>query len=293
MTIELLQDVPVLLRPKADSTKEISTVCNAAGSVWAISEPTFIESWPGVLHSLSIRSIGVPLSTEEAQTLGRSIIDWGETFETFPQNCIEVRDALIRKLDSALRAFPLGAFVKLGSRSPKDALNWSSSHNVVNGQIKKGRDAFGTLTACSERISDDLHFQLMNDYQPWIWLREGLDLPKWSEFRCFMKDRELVGISQYFAREWFEEIAAHVEEIKQAIKAFFFEQFRSASHLDSVVFDIFVRRRQDHTLEVRLLEINPFCILTDPCLFQWNELERNSSEFRYSRATFMTYGEKI
>ncbi len=45
-----------------------------------------------------------------------------------------------------------------------------------------------------------------------------------------------------------------------------------ATHLDDVVFDVFVTMKQKGPVrvwEVKLLEINPLLPMTDPCLFTW------------------------
>jgi hypothetical protein len=152
--------------------------------------------------------------------------------------------------------------------------------------------AFDLLTCCSERIYDDLHMQIAMNYPPSVWIREGLDLPEWSEFRCFMQDRKLVGISQYYYRGVHQDLLGDVPGIKWAIQQFFKLQFKDASHLDSVVFDVFVKRRRVgfrdgaetgplYAYEVKLLEINPFYNLSDPCLFDWNRPEEFKGQIRF------------
>ncbi len=132
---------------------------------------------------------------------------------------------------------------------------------------------------CSERMSDDLHLALANNYLPTLWVRQWLELQKWQEFRCFMRGRKLVGISQGNYRDGvFPECTQHEESIRWAIDQFF-PDFQTACHLDDVVFDVIVYRKEyvpadkirTITWEVKLLEINPFGDFTDPCLFSWHK----------------------
>lgn len=53
-----------------------------------------------------------------------------------------------------------------------------------------------------------------------------------------------------------------------------------ACHRNSVVFDVFVTQNEDNTFNTRLLEINPFdSLLTDPCMFKWDELKNLDGGF--------------
>jgi hypothetical protein len=255
-------------------------------SYWEMAMPTFMENWPSELHSLSIPSVGRRLMMSEARTLGSYILELGEAFEKVPENREEIRARLIDALDKQVKIFPQGVFVRLGSRSPKDALYWGvcdTKGAPENGRLVTGEQVFGILTACSERIYDDLQMQIAMEYPPSIWLRQGLELPEWSEFRCFMQDRKLIGISQYYYRTPYKEIAEDAGGIKWAIECFFNSLFQSRCHLDSMVFDVFVKRRgtQSCLYEVKLLEINPFFPLTDPCLFDWNKPDDFKGQLRF------------
>jgi hypothetical protein len=55
--------------------------------------------------------------------------------------------------------------------------------------------------------------------------------------------------------------------------AAFFDHFRLISHVDDVVFDVFLDVKYgglDSSIDVRLMELNPFIPKTDPCLFDWS-----------------------
>jgi hypothetical protein len=170
---------------------------------------TFLENWPPALSALSIAQVDIPLSRHDIFAIGTNMIDW---FESFGETTVDP-SYLIHLLDDAIKAFPNGAFVRLGSRSPKDAFVRAEQFRV-----RSGAEAFTVLTAGSERIYSDLQAALTFEYSPHIFLREWTDIPKCSEFRCFMRDRQLIGISQYFYRHHFSEIADDKDRIREAIE---------------------------------------------------------------------------
>lgn len=290
-------------------------------------KPTYIENWSSELYQLSLAQVDVPLTLEEARALGRNIIELGETFvqrtpeqEMHEMKAIDWANAAIRhklgngpdpgpevkfpafvpgpppdisdirsRVAEAVSRFPNGAFVRLGSRSPKDA--WSA-HGPTGMKVLPGEDPLRFLLDCSERVSDDLQLALANAYAPHIWVRQWVDIPAWSEFRCFMREQHLVGISQYdyLGKKVHAEIAQYADTIEWAIKNFFLDFHRACKNfLDDVVFDVFVKIRERKTpmveriTEVKLLEINPFGNMTDPCLHNWNKPDEFDGSLRYNR----------
>lgn len=246
-------------------------------SYFDLVKPSYIESWPDALCRLSIAQVDVPLTVEDAIALGTNMV---ELYETFPEPWERDISGIRTRVANAVHKFPRGAFIRLGSRSPKDSFFGFQS----GFHCSTGKHAMNVLLSASERVQQDLQLAIDNRYSPHIFVREWVDLEPWQEFRCFMKDRNLVGISQYqYLHGPMKEIRENHAPIEWAIRTFFEKQFRDASHLDSVVFDVFVNVR---TLQeknqmgvrawsVKLLEINPFFEMTDPCLFDW----RNGGNF--------------
>jgi hypothetical protein len=198
--------------------------------------PTYIENWGNGLYDLSIRQIDIPLSLQEANIFGRQIGKYRTWFKPDKGSAV-LMGRIIGQVKKAVDFFPKGAFVRLGSRSAKD------SHFARNCGLRMTRseDAIATLTADSRRIAFDLRMAIQNDYQPHIFIREWIDIPAWAEFRCFMKNRQLVGISQYDCKNLRHclEVLVKAEKIKLSIQEFF-EEFVRVVHLDDVVFDAFV-----------------------------------------------------
>lgn len=232
--------------------------------------PTYIENWPADLCRMSISQADIPLTLDQARRLGSNIMELGESFGSIG-GIQDIRELI----NEQIFKFPQGVVPRLGSRSPKDAWSWDTSRGLTTAD-----KVIGVLTDCSERIFDDLHLAINNSYSPHLFLRQWISIPEWSEFRCFMKDRELVGISQYFYHDKYEEVKRNKDLFMWAIRDKFFGTFMRVSHLHSVIFDVFVRIREKgnrREAEVKLLEINPFFEMTDPCLFDWRKQDLDGS----------------
>lgn len=181
-------------------------------------------------------------------------------------------DKLRDKIDSLIKNnFPDGCFVKLGSRSPKDS--WTGYNNGFC--CKDGHYAM-LLLLDSERIINDLYMAKANNYLPYIMLRKWIDINPWREFRCFIKNKELVGISQYFYKEYYPEIEKNKDNIIEVIK----DKVQTIKHLlpmDTIIADFIYNDNKTATI----VEFNPYDILTDPCLFNWGNNTFEVFEFKY------------
>lgn len=235
---------------------------------WERVLPTYIENWPAGLYNLSIPQVNLKLPMPKAMILIWEHLADGKESTPLEMSYLGAVDAKITK---AGLAFPDGFFVRLGSRSPKDSwVGYEEGFKCVDG--RKALRMF----LDSERIWEDLQLADTKGYEPQIWLRQWQEIPQWGEFRCFMRDKKLVGISQYdyLDGQRYDEIAENADSIHWAIDKFFTGLFLPKIHLDSVVFDVWVKRRvrgNEQSWEVRLLEINPFGVFTDPCLFSWKD----------------------
>jgi hypothetical protein len=138
----------------------------------------------------------------------------------------------------------------------------------------------------SERIMNDLcrykHAEepLRLLFREWHWIRKA------DEFRCFIRNRKLVGISQYHCAAWdvwthakkpcsFYDIIARKIDIGAALAAFIETEIIPHLPVDDLVADLW----RDPFGKITLIEINPYG-LSDPCLFTYEELETAAGEFR-------------
>ena len=235
--------------------------------------PTYIENWDCRLYELSIPQADVPINTDEARILGSNIWEFNKWFDIKPMRPM---DEIRERLENAFELFPKGAFVRLGSRSAKDSI-YAQHFGLKANHVD---DAMRMLTEASERVAFDLLLAIRNDYDPHIFVREWTEIPKWAEFRCFMKNRKLIGISQYDCKNLGRcpEIGENELRIRSAIEEFF-GIFKEISHLDDVVFDVFWVLTDNKSM-ARLIELNPFHFKTDPCLFSWKDRDFDGS-FRF------------
>jgi hypothetical protein len=99
-----------------------------------------------------------------------------------------------------------------------------------------------------------------------LYLRPYREFPRWTEFRLFIRNRAIVGISQYHLDRRYPEILNHAEAIRQALAAFN-HRLLPALHQDTIVADVAVDPA-GQALPL-LIELNPFVARTGPGLFSW------------------------
>jgi hypothetical protein len=233
----------------------------------------FLEAWPAELAALSMPHVGLPLSLPEAAGLGGSMAQYRSRFGR-PQP--QAVDLLLTRLSAALQCFPMGGFVRLGSRSPKD-----SRYILEHGpRVFTARQAWYAMTEGSARLARDLERCISQGYSPHLFVRQWMEIPPCAEFRCFMRNRALVGISQYDCINVgpSEYIRSRAEMIESSIRVFFAE-FVKRVHVDEVVFDVFVTEN-GASCRSTLLDLNPFSPMSDSCLFKWAPCDFDGT-FRY------------
>lgn len=239
--------------------------------------PTYIENWPPSLRQRSILSYAIPLNVAEVEGL-LAHKPWRSTGD---DGCSDALHLLQVKVNDALRAFPQGVFVRLGSRSPKD------SHYALECGLRAFRsaDVIKMFTDGSERVETDLRMALRFGYTPHLFIRPWLDIQPWAEFRCFVRNKVLVGISQYHCcpgAHW-REIEDRATPIERAIRGFASEVLPTL-HLDDIVLDVFLEERvkePPQSFLVKLLDVNPFFPRADACLFSWRSGGDFDGSFRF------------
>jgi len=222
--------------------------------------PCLYENWPRALKDRSFRTEVVPLTKDDIETLLPTFDGWCDPQALLP---------LQRKIDAAAAAFGrTGFFPRLNSRSPKDSFHADGPDGFCcrkSGQVLR-------LFSGSERMLDDLcRWRQLDGCN--LLLREFQVIPKHEEWRCFIRDRKVIGVSQYDYREVFPELAGQGERIMDACCRFLEEKVIHALHVDTVVCDLWMKE------DPVLIEINPYG-LADPCLFTYEELETAEGECR-------------
>ncbi|CAM0885141.1 unnamed protein product [Alopecurus aequalis] len=145
----------------------------------------------------------------------------------------------------------------------------SSSNASSGSRNEEGKQAAAADSdACSESSSDD------------TWVDDGfryyLALRKWyrglrpeSEFRCFVRGRKLVGVSQRDPSAYYPSLPGWRVEVQPKIKDFFQDVVEPQFAAENYTFDVSVRADG----RVKLIDFNPWGGYTLPLLFTWEELE--------------------
>ncbi|VEU24072.1 DEKNAAC105226 [Brettanomyces naardenensis] len=170
------------------------------------------------------------------------------------------------------------AIKELGSVAPK--LNWSAPQDATWMMMNNTMQCHSAtelylLLKSSDYINHDLGhaFDCVTDKEiPKV--KYELVLRKWAEmnpsgeFRCFVRDRQLIAITprdlNYYS--FLEDIQ---DEIVEKIGIFFDDVLLPKFGSNSFVFDVYLPKPLDR---VYLVDVNPFARKTDSLLFTWNEL---------------------
>ncbi|KAL6851074.1 hypothetical protein ACO1O0_008202 [Amphichorda felina] len=173
-----------------------------------------------------------------------------------------------------------GAVVpKLNWSSPKDA-KWISPHQNTL-KCTSPNDIY-LLLKSSSFVSHDLSHAFdgctppapSRPFAPVLVLRPFFSPHVALEFRCFVKHRSLIGITQRDLNHY-EFLEGLKPNLQEKIKAFFDRTLRFSFPDSSFTFDVYVPESSseaDGLGKVRLIDINPWAPRTDSLLFSWPEL---------------------
>lgn len=215
--------------------------------------------------------------------------------------------------------FDTPPFFKFGTRAPKDspyfvqfngrvptggavicniATSWRAFEDLAISQTHSGASkgflgGIASLFASNgKRANPDAL-----DHLPWLWFREFKAWQPWQEFRCFMRDRQFVGATQYYGivktlDGRYEDIVAYPDLIERghayeaAIKAFFHDKFLPATEgfCKGCVFDVVVDLDSN---EAFLIEMNPATFGTFPGFMDWNDPKSFDGELKWADASYL------
>lgn len=222
-------------------------------------QPTWMENWYEELKDYTIKSSYFRLNQKEVNAMIEKGIGRYYNNEEMRNIVVNIEKARIELNYSSL-------FVRLGSRSPKDIDTMKYS-------------TFISMLCDSGRVLEDLMLCSKVNYNPYIFLRKNIRMEKRNEFRCFVKDNKLVGISQYFYRDRYyhiddDNVREHIIDGAERL----LQKIIDKINLKDFVFDIYYRRDKDLPL---LIELNPWSDWTDSCLFDWATDNFENFEFRW------------
>lgn len=217
---------------------------------------TWLEHWPAELAALSFRQQAVLLADAELHALGRANGVGASVFEAQPPAVLQ---GLCARLQAGLDALAGPAFVRLGSRSPKDTPLFLESA----GQARTGEQALALLSAGSARVAFDLRLCRRERWQPSVYLREWHAIAPEQEWRGYLRGTQLAGLR----RAWpgtDDQAEARARVLLQRLAAQV-----AAGFGGDVVFDAWLRDDGSATL----IELNPWGPPTDTMGLDWTLLQ--------------------
>ncbi|GKW31814.1 hypothetical protein PEC730217_05940 [Pectobacterium carotovorum subsp. carotovorum] len=219
-------------------------------------QATFIENWPKDIQALSCLSEGFELHERDVIAIGANTHDFMNARGLLEKPIFSAQ--LREDVEYALSVLNRPAFLRFGGVSyHDDAL---SRLETVDGVIDQ-------LSVSNRRVASYLWDCLQSSTPVWLHLREWRDIPRWGEFRCFIKEGKVVGVSQYHCLEYFPFLKEKENGIRLQLIAFL-QKLLPVLHVDSVVADV-AMMYQDGEFSTVLIELNPFIQRTDACLFSW------------------------
>ncbi|KAK9060513.1 hypothetical protein SSX86_021217 [Deinandra increscens subsp. villosa] len=178
------------------------------------------------------------------------------------------------QINESIKTLGGAIFPKLNWSSPKDTA-WISPNKSLKCT------SFSEITLLL-KSSDSLVHDLCRAYDSCTDCnirrpaRFFLALRKWypslhpeMEFRVFIRDHLLVGISQREVTMFYPVLIEKKPVLESVIKDFYTRNVSMRFESESYTFDVYVRRDDG----VKLLDFNPWCEFTLPLLFTWAELE--------------------
>ncbi|NP_001087878.1 cell division cycle protein 123 homolog [Xenopus laevis] len=201
-------------------------------------------------------------------------VQWSDDESTATLTAPEFPEFSI-KVQEAINSLGGSVFPKLNWSSPRDAY-WIALNSSLKCTTLS--DIF-LLFKSSDFVTHDFTqpFIYCADDSPDPNIKYELVLRKWcelipgAEFRCFVRENKLIGISQRDYTQYYDHISKQKEEIRKSIQYFFQEHIQYNFPDEDFVFDIY----KDSQGKIWLIDFNPFGEVTDSLLFTWEELRRN------------------
>ncbi|XP_074277706.1 uncharacterized protein LOC141601330 [Silene latifolia] len=187
---------------------------------------------------------------------------------SFPELELNIKES-IKSLGGAV-------FPKLNWSSPKDTAWISPTGNL---KCTSFSDIALLLRSSDSLVHDLCHaYDSCNDKTLSRPSHFYLALRKWypslrpdMEFRCFVRDQQLLGISQREVTGFYPTLLDKKNELKELIEDFFFDNIQERFKSNNYTLDVYVTNEKT----VKLIDFNPWAAFTLPLLFSWEELEQS------------------
>ena len=179
-----------------------------------------------------------------------------------------------------------GYFIKLESRSPKDNIvDWDTNTYKA---LYNAEQMVDTLLG-SMRTFEDLVLLTQLKDEVILYIRPFIYLEKRYEWRTFVKDKKVIGISQQFYKETFSYKEHYIDILEENILYFMNETCIPNIPIDNFVADLYVYNYFYLSNDAKfimfpyIIETNPYG-LSDPCLFEtYDNLESSKELLKYNK----------
>lgn len=235
-------------------------------------QATYRDAWPDALVEFAPPADLIALGHDDMLLLGSATPSFCGRYDL--AGFIKDTPAFLPALETMIGdTLPQGAFLRLSSVSFKKP-------EVAQTPCFDIEDAMNVMCSPNERVAAFITDAIEEEYPLSLVVSPWVDIPKWSEFRLFIRDGVLVGLSQYWWDRSFPEIHQHHEAIRASILAFL-DEFLPKLHLPTVIVDVSVQTGTDGIGATSLIELNPFIRRADACLFSWDNGGDFDGSFRF------------
>ncbi len=235
--------IPKITPPTEEQLKEIYT------DWWKIHKGINFLDWNETLlkHSYPLKICKMPLDLVN-NTL--DMADGNGTIYRLIDDYIPIIAPALKELNCE-ESF----FIKLITRSPKDFLD-----DFELKSIPEAVNAIAGSMRCFEDLCSLKHIDMAH-----LVVRPFIPFEEWQEWRVFVKDGNIMGITQYYYMSNYYFSDEKVKEIETEIRDFINNVVTTNMTVPTFVADIIVKGDYDDR-DTILLETNPYG-LSDPCLF--------------------------
>jgi len=244
-----------------------------------IIEDTFPENWNDDLVNLSTIQDIFEVSPEDLRAIASIFPSLRNQFNI--NGLMDFSNQMKSWVEGVLKKSDDGIFIRTSYGSFKQ-------NPFSYAPITSWSDINSTFRWPDTRIEKFLRNRLTFGEPIHIIASPWYDIPSWSEFRVFIRERKTVGVSQYNHHQAYTEINTHIDAIKASLLDLN-DQLIEALHMDTVIADVFMKQQSDGKLKAIIIEINPFIQQADPCLFSWNNGGDFDGTFRFRKNVHNPY----
>jgi len=262
---------------------------------YRLMKETYFEKYYEQIEEFTFKSVLMPLTVEDIQL----IYDANMEFETTKKTELDMT-SIAQKIDEGIDQIrnqtnsDCEVFVRLSSRSPKDAIyhleEFPHLYKQKLQELDNQEDLFSRLHAFykastevmsvssglkatelmrkSSRIQGDLKVCLDAGETMNLVIREFVQFPVKNELRGFVYNGVFTALTQYNNLAFFPDHLKTKDVVEQKVKELM-EQFIRAMKdvLTSFIVDIVI----DNQGKAWVVEVNPFGELAGSCLFGWSK----------------------